>query len=124
MMADPTVNQIDFDSLICDERDTFRCPRSIETKTTELLKKFGKPALQGVGIQPRNGQQQSRFSTFEELNNNIVIQEVVGGRKLKILIVDDFPTNLFVINMLIGEIKDQEIDSTTAINGLEAVKTI
>ena len=122
MMADPIVNQIDFDSLICDERDTFRCPRSIETKTTELLKKFGKPALQGVGIQQRNGQQQ--FSTFEELNNKLVIQEVVGGRKLNILVVDDFPTNLFVMNMLIEEITDQEIDSTTAINGLEAVQTI
>ena len=80
--------------------------------------------MQGVGIQPRNGQQQSRFSTFEELNNKLVIQEVVGGRKLKILIAHDFPTNLFVMNMLIGEIKDQEIDSTTAINGLEAVQTI
>ena len=37
------------------------------------------------------------------------------------MIVDDTPMNLFVLQMLLGEINDVELEIKTAVNGQEAV---
>ena len=45
-------------------------------------------------------------------------------RKLKILVVDDSTYNLFVMQMILEEVKDMQLEIVTALNGRIAVDTV
>ena len=45
-------------------------------------------------------------------------------RKLKVLVVDDSSYNLFVMSMILEELKDMELEVLTALNGQRAVDTV